>query len=116
VPAYGRPMKHSMKQMWGCVAILALLAVFSLTGANAGYLLFAFLWTEQHRRRSATRFVSSEGALHCVDLVTLVLEQAGHDLLEGPSPVAEPHVARGRHGVELLVAEFGKETQGIPGG
>jgi hypothetical protein len=34
-------MKHSMKIMWGCVAILALAVIFSLAGANAGYLLFA---------------------------------------------------------------------------
>jgi hypothetical protein len=31
-------MKHSMKMMWGCVAVIAILAV---TGSGAGYLLFA---------------------------------------------------------------------------
>ena len=34
-------MKHSMKLMWACVAILALLVILSVAGANAGYLLFA---------------------------------------------------------------------------
>ena len=27
--------------MWGCVALVALVVVLSLAGANAGYLLFA---------------------------------------------------------------------------
>jgi hypothetical protein len=27
--------------MWGCVAILALVVILSVAGANAGYLLFA---------------------------------------------------------------------------
>jgi peptidoglycan/LPS O-acetylase OafA/YrhL len=27
--------------MWGCVAVLALVVVLSIAGANAGYLLFA---------------------------------------------------------------------------
>jgi hypothetical protein len=34
-------MKHSMKMMWGCVAILALVVILSVAVANAGYLLFA---------------------------------------------------------------------------
>jgi hypothetical protein len=34
-------MNHSMKMMWGCVAILALAVILSVAGANAGYLLFA---------------------------------------------------------------------------
>ena len=34
-------MKHSMKMMWACVAILTLAVVLSVAGANAGYLLFA---------------------------------------------------------------------------
>jgi hypothetical protein len=34
-------MKHSMKMMWGCVALLALAVVLSVAGANVGYLLFA---------------------------------------------------------------------------
>ena len=34
-------MKLSMKMMWGCVALLALAVVLSVTGANVGYLLFA---------------------------------------------------------------------------
>ena len=33
--------QHSLKMMWGCVALLALVVVLSLAGANAGYLLFA---------------------------------------------------------------------------
>ena len=32
---------HSMKLMWGCVAIVALVVIVSVAGANAGYLLFA---------------------------------------------------------------------------
>jgi len=39
--AYGPTMKHSMRMMWGCVAILALAVVLSVTVANAGFLLFA---------------------------------------------------------------------------
>ena len=39
--AYGDRMKHSMRMMWGCVAILALVVILSVAGANAGYLLFA---------------------------------------------------------------------------
>jgi hypothetical protein len=39
--AYVRGMKHSMKMMWGCVAILALAVILSVTFANAGFLLFA---------------------------------------------------------------------------
>jgi hypothetical protein len=34
-------MNHSMKLMWGCVALLVLVIVLSLAGANAGYVLFA---------------------------------------------------------------------------
>jgi hypothetical protein len=34
-------MKHSMRMMWGCVAILALAVILSVAGANAGHLLFA---------------------------------------------------------------------------
>jgi hypothetical protein len=34
-------MKHSMKMMWGCVALLALAVVLSIAGANVSYLLFA---------------------------------------------------------------------------
>jgi len=40
-PAYGGPMKHSMKMMWGCVALLAAAVVLSLTGASIAYALFA---------------------------------------------------------------------------
>lgn len=32
---------HSMKMMWGCVALVALVAVFAVAGSNAGYLAFA---------------------------------------------------------------------------
>lgn len=38
---YVRGMKHSMKMMWGCVAILALAVIVSVTVANTGFLLFA---------------------------------------------------------------------------
>ena len=34
-------MKHSMRMMWGCVAILALAVILSVTVASAGFLLFA---------------------------------------------------------------------------
>ena len=34
-------MKHSMKMMWGCAAIIALVVVLAVAGANVGYLLFA---------------------------------------------------------------------------
>ena len=34
-------VKHSMKMMWGCVAILALVVILSVAGANVGFLLFA---------------------------------------------------------------------------
>jgi hypothetical protein len=30
-----------MKMMWGCVAVLAIVAVLALAGAGTGYLLFA---------------------------------------------------------------------------
>jgi hypothetical protein len=39
--AYVRRVKHSMKMMWGCVAILALAVILSVAVANAGFLLFA---------------------------------------------------------------------------
>jgi hypothetical protein len=39
--SYGPLMKHSMKMMWGCIALLALAVVLSVAGANVGYLLFA---------------------------------------------------------------------------
>jgi hypothetical protein len=32
---------HSMKLMWGCVAIVALVVILAVAGSNAGYLLFA---------------------------------------------------------------------------
>jgi hypothetical protein len=34
-------MKHSTKMMWGCVAVIALVAILAATGSGAGYLLFA---------------------------------------------------------------------------
>jgi hypothetical protein len=34
-------MKHSMKMMWGCVALVALAVILAVAGANVGYLLFA---------------------------------------------------------------------------
>jgi hypothetical protein len=68
------------------------------------------------RRRSRRR--SLNWSLNCgfdgVDLVALVLEQAGHDLLQSPLPVAEPEAAGGRHSVELLVGQLGQQTEGIP--
>lgn len=33
--------KHSMKMMWGCVAIVGLLVILAVAGSDAGYLLFA---------------------------------------------------------------------------
>src|SRR3954451_8839546 len=40
------------------------------------------------------------------DLVALVLEQAGEDLLERSLAVSEPHRACGRHDVQLLITEL----------
>jgi len=34
-------MKNSMKMMWGCVALLAVVATLAVVGANVSYLLFA---------------------------------------------------------------------------
>ena len=34
-------MKHSMKMMWGCVAILALAVTLAVAGANVAPVLFA---------------------------------------------------------------------------
>jgi hypothetical protein len=34
-------MKHSMKMMWGCVALLVVAVALSVAGANVGYALFA---------------------------------------------------------------------------
>ena len=34
-------MKHSMKMMWGCAAIVVAVIVLSLAGANIAYALFA---------------------------------------------------------------------------
>ena len=34
-------MKHSMKMMWGCAAIIVAVVVLSLAGANIAYALFA---------------------------------------------------------------------------
>jgi hypothetical protein len=34
-------MQHSMKMMWGCVAVIVLVAVLAVTGSGAGRLLFA---------------------------------------------------------------------------
>lgn len=34
-------MKHSMKMMWGCVAILVVAVTLLLAGANIAYALFA---------------------------------------------------------------------------
>ena len=33
-------MKHSMKMMWACVAVIGVVATLAATGAGAGYLLF----------------------------------------------------------------------------
>jgi mannose/fructose/N-acetylgalactosamine-specific phosphotransferase system component IID len=33
-------MQHSMKMMWGCVAVIVLVAVLAVTGSGAGHLLF----------------------------------------------------------------------------
>jgi NADH:ubiquinone oxidoreductase subunit 6 (subunit J) len=34
-------MKHSMKMMWGCAAIVVAVVALSLAGANIAYALFA---------------------------------------------------------------------------
>ena len=51
-----------------------------------------------------------------VDLVALVLEQAGDDLLQRPLAVGELHLARGRHRVDLLIAEQLDRCERIPRG
>jgi len=33
--------KHSMKLMWGCIAIVAFVIIAAVAGARPGYLLFA---------------------------------------------------------------------------
>ena len=32
---------HSMKMMWGCLALVALVVIISVAGSNANFLLFA---------------------------------------------------------------------------
>ena len=39
--SYGQAMKHSMKMMWACAAILVVAVVLSLAGANIAWALFA---------------------------------------------------------------------------
>jgi mannose/fructose/N-acetylgalactosamine-specific phosphotransferase system component IID len=34
-------MKHSMKMMWVCVAVIGLVAILAANGSGAGYLVFA---------------------------------------------------------------------------
>jgi hypothetical protein len=34
-------MHHSMKMMWGCVAVIVLVVVLAATGSGGGYLVFA---------------------------------------------------------------------------
>jgi hypothetical protein len=34
-------MKHSMKIMWVCVAVIGVVAILAATGSGVGYLLFA---------------------------------------------------------------------------
>ena len=34
-------MKHSMKMLWGCVAVIAVVAIVAATGSGVGYLLLA---------------------------------------------------------------------------
>ena len=38
---YPRGMKHSLKMMWGCVAIVAVIVVLAVAGVSAPYALFA---------------------------------------------------------------------------
>jgi len=33
-------MKHSMKMMWVCVAVIGVVAILATTGSGAGFLLF----------------------------------------------------------------------------
>ena len=40
-PGYGRRMKHSMKMMWVCFAIIAVAAALALAGANVASALIA---------------------------------------------------------------------------
>ena len=48
--------------------------------------------------------------------MALMAQQAAHDLLEAPLPVAEPHLAGGRHRGELLVGQVGDHAEGAPSG
>ena len=41
-PPYGHVMhNHSMKMMWGCAAIVALVIILAVANGNAGFVLFA---------------------------------------------------------------------------
>jgi len=57
-----------------------------------------------------------DGSRDGVDLVVLMVEQAGNDLLKRPLAVGEPHRARGWHGVQLGVGEPFDAGQCNPGG
>src|SRR6266571_4352629 len=46
--------------------------------------------------------------------MTLMFEQAGHDLLQTPLPVTELHATSGRHPVDLLVGEVSQNAEGTP--
>src|SRR6266496_3533286 len=46
-----------------------------------------------------------EGRFQSIEAMTLMFEQAGHDLLQTPLPVTELHATSGRHPVDLLVGE-----------
>jgi hypothetical protein len=46
-------------------------------------------------------------------LVALVVEQGGHDLLQGPLPVTESEAAGGGNGVEVLVTHVSQEAEGV---
>lgn len=57
-----------------------------------------------------------QGTCECVELMALMVQQAGEGLLQGPLSVAELHVACGWDGAELFVAEVGERAEGLSRG
>ncbi len=48
--------------------------------------------------------------------MALMVQQTGHDLLQGPLPIAEPETAVRWRDVELLVSQVSQEAQGVSSG
>jgi hypothetical protein len=45
--------------------------------------------------------------------MALMLQQAVHDLLQGPLPITEPEAAGGRDAVELLVSQLSQNGEDV---